>query len=153
MMSVGATRGIGLNILKAFVGRSWDVTGTVRPQSKGDPSVDEVRQSHPSFHVTWMLLNGGRRFGLFRLLTSPLACEQLKQTGANILEVDYLDEDTIQRAALAYGNKRLDILVNVGGETTENRQRMHDCQRSNGLMSRSFPLPKAVERADRGRHQ
>lgn len=100
-----------------------------------------------------MLLRDDRRLGLFYLLTPHFSCEQLKQTGAKILEVDYLDEDTIQQAALAYGDKRLDILVNVGGETTVNPQRMYDRQRSNGLMSRSFPSSKAVERADRERHQ
>lgn len=121
-MFVGANRGIGLNILKAFVSRSWNVTGTVRPQSKGDSSVDEVRQSQANLHKTWMLLRDYGRFGLLYLLTPHFAYEQLRRTGANILEVDYLNEDTIQRAALAYGDKRLDILINVGGEMTEARQ-------------------------------
>lgn len=44
-------------------------------------------------------------------------CNQLKKTGADILEIDYLDEDTIKRAAVAYGGKPLDILVNVGGKS------------------------------------
>lgn len=152
-MAVGANRGIGLNILKAFVSRSWNVTGTVRPQSKGDTSVDEVRQSHPSFHMTCMLLRNDERYGLFYQLTPHFACEQLRQTGANILEVDYLEEDTIQRAALAYGDKRLDVLINVGGEMNETRERTHDRRRSNSLTSRPFPSPEAVARADRGRHQ
>jgi hypothetical protein len=39
----------------------------------------------------------------------------LKNTGAAILELDYLDESTIEKAAAEYGDRPLDILVNVGG--------------------------------------
>jgi len=82
VLIVGANRGIGYNLLKAFVGESWDVTGTVRPQSRADkdPSVGD-----------------------------------LEKTGAKILEIDYLDEATIERAAAAWGDKPLDMLVNLGG--------------------------------------
>lgn len=81
--------------------------------------MDEVRQLHTSSNTTSMHLVNDGRLGLIYLLTFPFAREQLKQTGANILEVDYLDEDTIRRAALAYGDKALDILINVGGEATK----------------------------------
>lgn len=49
LVSIGANRGIGFNILKAFVSRSWNVTGTIRPQSRSDSSVHEVRL-FTSFH-------------------------------------------------------------------------------------------------------
>ncbi|KAF9774437.1 hypothetical protein IL306_007562, partial [Fusarium sp. DS 682] len=77
-----ANRGIGLSLIKAFAAsRSWEVTGSIRPQTRDDPSVAE-----------------------------------LKETGANIIEIDYLDEDTIEKAAETYGDKPLDILINVGGK-------------------------------------
>ncbi|RYC54948.1 hypothetical protein CHU98_g11257 [Xylaria longipes] len=79
-MVLGANRGIGLNILKSFVSRSWNVTGTIRPQTTNDPSF-----------------------------------EDLKQTGAKVLELDYLDESSIEKAAADFGDQPLDILVNVGG--------------------------------------
>ncbi|KAI8955725.1 hypothetical protein F4801DRAFT_277291 [Xylaria longipes] len=79
-MVFGANRGIGLNILKSFVSRSWNVTGTIRPQTTNDPSF-----------------------------------EDLKQTGAKVLELDYLDESSIEKAAADFGDQPLDILVNVGG--------------------------------------
>lgn len=44
-LMVGANRGIGLNLMKSFVQRSYEVTGTIRPQTKNDPSVDKVRKS------------------------------------------------------------------------------------------------------------
>ncbi|KAI0857667.1 hypothetical protein F4860DRAFT_488522 [Xylaria cubensis] len=80
ILIIGANRGIGLNILKCFTSRSWDVTGTVRPQTTNDPSI-----------------------------------EDLMKTGAKVLELDYLDESTIKQAAADYGDRPLDILVNVGG--------------------------------------
>ncbi|KAI1156112.1 hypothetical protein F4825DRAFT_446849 [Nemania diffusa] len=75
-----ANRGIGLKILTSFKGRSWDVTGTIRPHSTNDESY-----------------------------------EDLKRTKAKVLELDYLDENTIEKAAAEYGDRPLDILVNVGG--------------------------------------
>ncbi|KAH6612293.1 hypothetical protein B0J18DRAFT_474119 [Chaetomium sp. MPI-SDFR-AT-0129] len=79
VLIVGGNRGIGLNLLKAFVAESWNVTGTVRPQTRrdDDPSIVD-----------------------------------LEKTGARILEIDYLDESTIEKAAIAYGNKPLDLLIN-----------------------------------------
>ncbi|KAM7182754.1 NAD(P)-binding protein [Rhypophila sp. PSN 637] len=44
-------------------------------------------------------------------LTAP----ELENTGARIVEIDYLDEGTIERAAAAWGDKPLDILINLGG--------------------------------------
>ncbi|KAM0215442.1 hypothetical protein ACHAPA_004174 [Fusarium lateritium] len=76
----GANRGIGLNLLKAFLARSWNATGSIRPQSRNDLSIAD-----------------------------------LKEIGAEILEINYLAEDTIKNAAEAYGDKPLDILINVGG--------------------------------------
>ncbi|KAM0424834.1 hypothetical protein ACHAPT_009890 [Fusarium lateritium] len=81
VLVVGANRAIGLNLVKAFIGRSWNVTGTIRPQSRSDPSVAD-----------------------------------LQATGATILEIDYLDESTIEKASQAYGDGPLDILINVGGK-------------------------------------
>ncbi|KAF2969162.1 hypothetical protein GQX73_g4406 [Xylaria multiplex] len=47
--------------------------------------------------------------------TKDPSFEDLKGTGAKILELDYLDENTIKKAAADYGDQPLDILVNVGG--------------------------------------
>ncbi|KAL2131078.1 hypothetical protein VTI74DRAFT_5574 [Chaetomium olivicolor] len=82
VLIVGANRGIGFNLVKAFIGESWNVTATVRPQTlaEKDPTTRD-----------------------------------LEKTGVQILEIDYLDEGTIERAAIAYGNKPLDMLINVGG--------------------------------------
>ncbi|EAQ87839.1 predicted protein [Chaetomium globosum CBS 148.51] len=77
---VGANRGIGFNLVKAFIAESWEVTGTVRPQTCADKD--------------------------------PTVAEK---TGAKILELDYLDEETIEKAAAAYGDKPLDMLVDLGG--------------------------------------
>lgn len=81
--AAGANRGIGNNLLKAFVEESWDVTATVRPKTRTekDPTVVE-----------------------------------LEKAGVKLLELDYLDEATISRAAALYGADRpLDLLINVGG--------------------------------------
>ncbi|KAF4475730.1 hypothetical protein FAGAP_12686 [Fusarium agapanthi] len=79
VLIIGANRGIGLNLAKAFVSLSWEVTASIRPQTRDDPSVAE-----------------------------------LKDTGATVVEIDYLDDGTIEKAAEAYGDKPLDILINVG---------------------------------------
>ena len=42
----GANRGIGLKLLETFVHHGWTATGTVRPQTLTDPSVDDVRDHH-----------------------------------------------------------------------------------------------------------
>ncbi|KAK4141375.1 NAD(P)-binding protein [Dichotomopilus funicola] len=86
VLIVGGNRGIGLNLLKAFVAESWNVTGTVRPQTRrdDDPSIAD-----------------------------------LEKTGARILEIDYLDESTIEKAAIAYGNKPLDLLINTNDMLVE----------------------------------
>jgi short-subunit dehydrogenase len=47
-----------------------------------------------------------------RLLTRIL---KLEETGVRILEVDYLDESTIEKAVTAYGDNPLDMLINVAG--------------------------------------
>ncbi|KAI6758407.1 hypothetical protein HG530_010647 [Fusarium avenaceum] len=73
----GANRGIGLNLLKAFLAQSWNATASIRLQSRDDPSIAD-----------------------------------LKETGAKVLEIDYLVEETIENAAKAYGDKPLDILIN-----------------------------------------
>ncbi|KAK0721252.1 hypothetical protein B0T21DRAFT_414448 [Apiosordaria backusii] len=46
VLIVGANRGIGNNLLQAFVRESWDVTGTVRPQTRTekDPTVVELEK-------------------------------------------------------------------------------------------------------------
>jgi short-subunit dehydrogenase len=41
--------------------------------------------------------------------------EQLEATGAKILEVDFVDESTILKAAQEYGSGPLDVLINCGG--------------------------------------
>jgi NAD(P)-dependent dehydrogenase (short-subunit alcohol dehydrogenase family) len=46
---------------------------------------------------------------------------QLAATGATILDIDYLDENTIAKAAAAYGDEPLDVLVNCAGQSTRCR--------------------------------
>jgi short-subunit dehydrogenase len=42
--------------------------------------------------------------------------QQIEATGATILDLDYLEEDTIAAAAQVYGKDRgLDVLVNCAG--------------------------------------
>jgi hypothetical protein len=40
---------------------------------------------------------------------------QLKQTSAEILEIDFTDEVSIETAAKKYGDNPLDYLINYGG--------------------------------------
>jgi short-subunit dehydrogenase len=40
---------------------------------------------------------------------------QLKQTSAEILEIDFTDEVSIETAAKKYGDNPLDCLINCGG--------------------------------------
>ncbi|KAF2181563.1 short chain dehydrogenase [Zopfia rhizophila CBS 207.26] len=80
VLVVGANRGIGLNLVEAFKKRSWEVTGSIRPQTKDDESVNDLRA-----------------------------------TGANVIEMDFLHEATIEEAAKKWDGYKLDLLVNVGG--------------------------------------
>ncbi|KAL1874473.1 hypothetical protein Daus18300_003491 [Diaporthe australafricana] len=116
VLVIGPNRGVGLNILKAFASRSWDVTGTIRPQSQSDSSVDEVRSSTQVF-TALMPLKRDSRFKRLTLLTSPSSYEQLKQIGVNFLEMDNLDEASVRQAASDYGDRPLDILVNDASKT------------------------------------
>ncbi|KAI1122333.1 hypothetical protein F5Y10DRAFT_281771 [Nemania abortiva] len=47
--------------------------------------------------------------------TSDPSFKTLEGTGAEVLQLDYLDENTIKKAAIDYGDRPLDILINVGG--------------------------------------
>ncbi|CAI7635217.1 unnamed protein product [Penicillium discolor] len=77
----GANRGLGIGLLKVFKEQGYNVFGTIRPQTRSDPSF-----------------------------------EDLKTTGATIIDLDYLEEDSIAAAAESYGNDQaLDVLVNCGG--------------------------------------
>jgi len=49
------------------------------------------------------------------LLHWQLTPAKLENTGVKIIEIDYLDEATIETAAAAWGDKPLDMLVNMGG--------------------------------------
>ncbi|OAL53779.1 NAD(P)-binding protein [Pyrenochaeta sp. DS3sAY3a] len=80
VLVVGANRGIGLSLVKAYTAKSWHVTGTIRPQSRNDESIKD-----------------------------------LIATGADILEIDTLDESSIEKAAKDFGDKPLDLLLNLGG--------------------------------------
>ncbi|KAF2810713.1 NAD(P)-binding protein [Mytilinidion resinicola] len=81
-----ANRGIGLNLVKAFTAKSWNVTGSIRPQSRDDVSIGD-----------------------------------LQVTGASIIEIDLLDESTIEKAAKEYGDRPLDLLINLGGTHGKNQ--------------------------------
>lgn len=104
---LGANRGIGFNLVKAFIAESWEVTGTVRPQTRADndPTVGEVGW-------TSKLILLAVDFPHLCTINLP---PKLEKTGAKILELDYLDEATIEKAAAAYGDRALDMLVNLGG--------------------------------------
>lgn len=80
ILIVGANRGIGLQWVKSYITNGCTVTGTIRPEGREDPSVEDLRQ-----------------------------------TGAKILELDYTKEDTIEQAVEDYGDGPLDVLVNCGG--------------------------------------
>ncbi|KAF4765370.1 hypothetical protein HAV15_003077 [Penicillium sp. str.  len=72
----GANRDLGLGLLKVFKEQGYNVFGTIRPQTRSDPSF-----------------------------------EDLKSTGATIIDLDYLEEDSIAAAAESYGNDQaLDVL-------------------------------------------
>ncbi|EMR64067.1 putative short chain dehydrogenase protein [Eutypa lata UCREL1] len=78
---IGANRGLGLGLLKVFKEHGYNVFGTIRPQTRSDPSFKE-----------------------------------LEATGATIIDLDYLEENSIAAAAQSYGNDQaLDVLVNCGG--------------------------------------
>ena len=77
---IGANRGIGLQLVKTFQDHGWKVYGSVRPITRDDSSVQD-----------------------------------LKNTGAGILYVDYTNEASIEQAAREFGDGPLDCLVNSGG--------------------------------------
>ncbi|KAM7214580.1 NAD(P)-binding protein [Rhypophila decipiens] len=62
-----------------------------------------------------VLIVGANRGIGYNLVKAFLTAPELEKTGAKILEIDYLDEATIERAAAAWGDKPLDMLVNLGG--------------------------------------
>lgn len=43
VLIAGANRGIGLQFVKTFTKRGWNVVGTFRPQTRSDDSVKDVR--------------------------------------------------------------------------------------------------------------
>ncbi|KAH6632055.1 hypothetical protein F5144DRAFT_629967 [Chaetomium tenue] len=63
------------------------------------------------------------------------ALAELEKTGIKILELDYLNEGTIERAAIAYGNRPLDILVNLGGPPPKPK---HWYEQTADLMAEQF---------------
>ncbi|KAJ9615682.1 hypothetical protein H2200_001758 [Cladophialophora chaetospira] len=78
---IGANRGLGLGLLKVFKENGYEVFGTIRAQTRSDPSFKD-----------------------------------LQATGATIIDLDYLEEETIAAAAEAYGKDRpLSVLVNCAG--------------------------------------
>ncbi|GIK02040.1 hypothetical protein Aspvir_006083 [Aspergillus viridinutans] len=92
-LHLGANRGIGLNLLKAFAQRGWTVFGTVRAESRSDASFHDAS-------------------------TLPLnySINNLEATGATIFDLDYLDESSIAAAAKSYGEEKpLDVLINCAG--------------------------------------
>ncbi|EHK23901.1 uncharacterized protein TRIVIDRAFT_147230 [Trichoderma virens Gv29-8] len=80
VLITGANRGIGLHLCKEFIVKGYTVFGSVRPASRDDASVEE-----------------------------------LKNTGASIIELDVTDEDSIAAAFDSWGDKTLDILINNAG--------------------------------------
>ncbi|KAH0529168.1 hypothetical protein TsFJ059_003947 [Trichoderma semiorbis] len=86
VLITGANRGIGLSLCKEFIARNYNVFGSLRQESRDDPSAAE-----------------------------------LKETGANIIEFDVTDENTIAAAFDSWGDKPLDILINNAGAPTPPR--------------------------------
>ncbi|KAG8156730.1 hypothetical protein KVR01_013335 [Diaporthe batatas] len=81
VLVIGANRGLGLGLLKVFKEKGYNIFGTIRPETRSDPSFKD-----------------------------------LEATGATIINLDYLKEDSIADAAETYGSdKALDVLVNCGG--------------------------------------
>lgn len=98
----GDNRGIGLNLVKALSAHNWTMVASVRPQTNKleDPSVDQVLYTHRFF---------GR-------MSSFLTTRKLAETGAEVVEIDVLDESSIIAAAKPFGSTRLlDILINCAG--------------------------------------
>ncbi|ATY65873.1 short chain dehydrogenase [Cordyceps militaris] len=78
---IGSNRGLGLGLLKVFKEHGYNVFGTIRPQTRSDPSFKD-----------------------------------LEATGATVIDLDYLDEDSIAAAAQCYGHDRpLDYRVMTVG--------------------------------------
>jgi len=81
VLVIGANRGLGLALVNVFAEHGWTLFGTVRPETRSDPS--------------------------FR---------DLEKTGATVIDLDYLSEDSIADAARTYGpEQRLDVLINCAG--------------------------------------
>ncbi|TLD24546.1 NAD(P)-binding protein [Venturia nashicola] len=80
VLVVGANRGIGNQLATRFLNGNYVVYGTVRPETRTDPSV-----------------------------------HQLSAKGGKILELDLLDETSVNQAAKDFGHQPLDILINVAG--------------------------------------
>jgi len=45
VLVIGANRGIGLNLIKTFILRGWVAYGSIRPQTRGDPSVKDLEDT------------------------------------------------------------------------------------------------------------
>ncbi|OSS52463.1 hypothetical protein B5807_03049 [Epicoccum nigrum] len=93
----------GLELVKAYTAKSWHVTGTIRPQSRDDVSVKD-----------------------------------LKETGVDILELDLLDERSIEKAARDFGDRPLDLLLNLGGKVSNSASEMQTNVRRTDTSSSSL---------------
>ncbi|OBT64480.1 hypothetical protein VE03_05374 [Pseudogymnoascus sp. 23342-1-I1] len=104
ILVIGANRGIGLNLLKAFAGRGWTVFGTIRPETRSDASFRDASTfpSAASLGAGACFANGSHG--------------QLEATGATTIDLDYLSESSIAAAAMTYGEEKpLDVLINCAG--------------------------------------
>ncbi|KJR86764.1 uncharacterized protein SPSK_10461 [Sporothrix schenckii 1099-18] len=88
---VGANRGIGLELARTLAVNNWTVFASVRPETRAaqDPSIAEV-DNEP--------------------VSSSSLCHCIRH-----LEIDLLNESTIQAAAQKFGDRPLDVLINLAG--------------------------------------
>jgi NAD(P)-dependent dehydrogenase (short-subunit alcohol dehydrogenase family) len=112
-VALGANRGIGLNLVRTFVRRGWVAYGSIRPQTRGDPSVKDVSISQ---------LNKRQEKQLTEITY------KLEATGATILEIDYTNETSIIAAAKEYGSGSLDCLVNCTGKKSVRFVKLHEAK-------------------------
>lgn len=99
--SIGANRGIGLQLIRTFKENGWCTIGSVRPQTKleNDPSISEVATPREAIGAIFSSQN-----------------PQLIDTESEIIEIDYAKESTIVAAAKKLDGTKLDVLVNCAGK-------------------------------------
>ncbi|KAJ8131756.1 hypothetical protein O1611_g1872 [Lasiodiplodia mahajangana] len=110
ILVIGANRGIGLELIRTFAANGWRTIGSVRPQT--------LLENDPSVEKVMALGN---------------------TLGTGIVEIDYLQEDTIIAAAKILDGTDLDVLVNCAG--VKPRPLDWDAHSQAGLMEQFLVMP------------